>query len=132
MLRAVQPLRSFALVALGGSLGAMARFGVAELFARRMVASHFPWATLFINLSGCFLIALFLGAAATRPGLSEGWRYLFPIGFVGAYTTFSTYEWEMLTLSHRAAFLPLALYFVASNALGFAAVAAGNALGRNL
>ncbi len=121
----------YALVALGGALGAVARFAVGVFIARRL-ASSFPYSTLFINLTGCFLIALFLSAAAGRSGLSEGWRYLFPIGFVGSYTTFSTYEWELFKLGELGSYGTAGLYFVASNALGFVAVLLGSALGRRL
>src|SRR5229473_7346844 len=87
----------YALVALGGALGSMARFAVATLAIRRF-GPTFPHGTLIINLSGCFLIALFLSAATVRSGLDGGLKYLVPIGFVGAYTTFSTYEWEIAKL----------------------------------
>jgi CrcB protein len=122
---------AYALVALGGALGSVARFAVGTFFARRGVTS-FPTATLLINLSGCFVIGLFLSAAASRAHLNEGWRYLFPIGFVGAYTTFSTYEWELLALGERREWMRAVIYFVASNALGFACVLIGSALGRRL
>lgn len=121
----------YLLVALGGALGAVARYAVGVLFARRF-APGFPTGTLFINLTGCLAIALFLSAASTRSGLQEGWRYLFPIGFVGAYTTFSTYEWELYALAGQRSWGALALYFTLSNALGFIAVAAGSALGKRL
>jgi fluoride exporter len=121
----------YALVALGGALGAVARFGVGVFIVRRVPAG-WPFATLFINLTGCFLIALFLSAATDRVGLQEGWRYLFPIGFVGAYTTFSTYEWEMFKLGEQGAWGQVGFYFVASNVLGYAAILLGNALGKRL
>lgn len=119
----------YLLVALGGALGAVARFGVATLVTRRIGAA-FPLGTLIINVSGCFLIAAFLSAAAVRSGLDEGWRYLFPIGFVGAYTTFSTYEWELWKLVEAGQLGRAALYFSLSNAIGFAAIVAGVALGK--
>jgi CrcB protein len=118
------------LVALGGALGAVARFLVGSWFVRKLGAS-WPFATLFINLSGCFFIALFLTAAAERiPGLNGGWRYLFPIGFVGAYTTFSTYEYELAQLVSSGQVAAAFGYFAASNLLGFAAVLFGSWLAR--
>jgi CrcB protein len=118
------------LVALGGALGAVARFLVAGGFARRL-GTGWPWGTLFINLSGCFLIALFLTAASERyTDLSPGWRYLFPTGFVGAYTTFSTYEYETMRLWQLGQAPGAIAYAAASNLLGFAAVLLGAWMGR--
>ena len=120
------------LVALGGALGAVARFAVGTLIARRFPTAQLPLGTLLINVSGCLMIAVFLSAAASRSSLQEGLRYLFPIGFVGAYTTFSTYEWELWRLGEQRAWATAGLYFVLSNAVGFAAIALGSALGRRL
>ena len=120
----------FLLVALGGALGALARFGVATAITRRS-GGGFPWATLIINVTGCAVIGFFLAAVNGRwSGLSPGWRYFFPVGFVGAYTTFSTYEYEMARLLEVGAYARLTAYFVLSNAIGFAAVLGGIWLGR--
>ena len=116
------------LVAAGGALGAVARYLVANVFASRL-GVEWPWGTLFINLSGCLLISLFLGAGAGRIADSN-LRYLLPIGFVGAYTTFSTYEYEVLRLFELGRAGPALAYVIASNALGFLAVAAGAWLAR--
>jgi CrcB protein len=117
------------LVACGGAAGAVARFLVGDAFSSRF-GTGWPYGTLFINVSGSFLVALFFGAAAQRTSLDESWRYLFPIGFVGAYTTFSTYEFEMHRLIQLGQAPAAALYLAASNLLGFAAVMLGMALGR--
>jgi CrcB protein len=118
------------LVALGGSLGALARFGVASLFTRPG-PGHFPVATFLINITGCAVIGFFLAAVNGRwSGIHEGYTYLIPIGFVGAYTTFSTYEYELARLMEAGAWLRLAAYFVLSNGVGFAAVIGGIWLGR--
>lgn len=111
------------LVAAGGALGAVARYLVANAVAQR-VGVEWPWGTLLINLSGCLLISLFLGAGAGRIADSN-LRYLLPIGFVGAYTTFSTYEYEVLRLFELGRAGPALAYVLASNVLGFLAVAAG-------
>ena len=116
------------LVAIGGALGAVARYLVATAFAHRLGA-QWPWGTLFINLTGCVLISLFLGASAERMAHSN-LRYLLPIGFVGAYTTFSTYEYETLRLFQLGRAGGALAYVAASNVLGFAAVCAGAWLGR--
>jgi fluoride exporter len=119
------------LVACGGALGAVARFLVGDAFSRRF-GTAWPYGTLFINVTGSFLIALFFGAAARRTSLDETWRYLFPVGFVGAYTTFSTYELETQRLLQLGQAPAAATYVVASNVLGFVAVLAGAAVGRRL
>ncbi len=119
------------LVGLGGSLGAIARYLVGELIGARL-GTGWPWGTFFINVTGCFLIAFFLSFATGRAGLAEGWRYLFPIGFVGAYTTFSTYAWETVRLGQTGAWARAAVYVLASTALGWAAVLVGIVAARRL
>ena len=69
---------------------------------------------------------------ADRSGLAPGLRYFFPIGFVGGYTTFSTYAFEIQSLIARGATGTAAAYFLASNAAGLAAVWLGLGLGRKL
>ena len=118
------------LVAAGGALGSVARYLVGTFVVRKLGAG-WPYGTLFINLSGCFVIALFLTAAAGRlPGLNGNWRYFFPIGFVGAYTTFSTYEYELARLASAGELAGAFGYFAASNVLGFGAVLLGSWLAR--
>jgi CrcB protein len=119
------------LIALGGAAGAVARFLVGDSFSRRF-GTGWPYGTLFINVTGCFAIALFLSAAAERADFNPGWRYLFPVGFIGAYTTFSTYGYEthrLLQLGQAAGALA---YVATSNLLGFGAVVAGAWLGRRI
>jgi len=67
-----------------------------------------------------------------RADLSPAWRYLIPIGFIGAYSTFSTFEWETLSTLRSGAFLLAALYAAGSLVLGLAAVWAGSVLGEIL
>ena len=112
------------LVALGGALGAVARFLVATGFARK-VGVDWPWGTLFINVSGCFLIAVLAARLS-----SESLRYLLPIGFVGAYTTFSTFEYETMRLVQQGRPAGALAYVLGSNLLGFAAVLLGNWVAR--
>ena len=109
------------LVALGGAFGATARFGVATLFARR-IGTAWPWGTLFINLTGSFLISLL----AVRLHGNDNLRFLLPIGFVGAYTTFSTFEYETMRMLQDGQPMGALMYVAASNLLGFVAVVAGD------
>jgi CrcB protein len=120
------------LVALGGAFGALSRYGVATLVTRRF-GPGFPVGTLLINVTGCAIIGFFLAAVNGRwAGINQGWEYLVPIGFVGAYTTFSTYEYDLARLMEQGAFTRMAAYFVLSNAVGFAAVLCGIWLGRRV
>jgi CrcB protein len=120
------------LVAVGGVLGAVARFAVASAFTRKL-GTGWPYGTLFINITGCFLIAVFLTAASERyPDMHPGWRYLFPTGFVGAYTTFSTYEFETHRLVQVGQVPGAVGYVLASNVLGFAAVLVGTWVARRM
>ena len=116
------------LVALGGALGAVARLLVGALIARRL-GVDWPWGTFFINVSGCFVIGIFLPALTER---YEAWRYFLPIGFVGAYTTFSTFEYETLRLVESGAWKSAVSYVVGSNLAGFIAVLLGVWLGRKI
>ncbi len=110
-----------ALVALGGALGAVARFLVGNAFATRF--SAWPLGTFVINVTGCFAIGFFLTYTAQRfPGAHEGWRFFFPVGFVGAYTTFSTYEYETMRLVQQGAWGRALSYVLASTVTGYLAV----------
>ena len=85
----------YVMVGIGGFVGAITRFWVGVYIANRM-GTRFPYGTFVINMSGSFIIGLVITVLAERSSLSPNWRYLIPIGFVGAYTTFSTFEFETL------------------------------------
>jgi CrcB protein len=104
------------LVALGGALGAVARYLVGVTFARQF-GTGWPWGTLFINLSGSFLVSV-LSVRLTNDNL----RYLLPVGFVGAYTTFSTFELETMRLFQSEQPGAAFAYVAVSNLLGLCAV----------
>jgi CrcB protein len=109
------------LVAFGGSLGAVARYLIATAVAAR-TGGEWPLGTFIINMTGCFAIGFFLTLATERLTLNEGWRFFFPIGFVGAYTTFSTYEYETVRLVQSGAWGRALSYVLASTVIGFFAV----------
>ncbi len=118
-----------AVVAIGGALGAVARYGVSLLVAR-FWSLDFPLATFLINVSGSFILGFFATFAAEKTALDPLWRLAVATGFVGAYTTFSTFEYEALRLTEARAFGWALGYVVLSVAVGFAAVWAGAWLGR--
>ncbi len=88
------------LVMLGGSLGALCRYGIA-LLAVRWIGSGFPWGTLLANLSGCFLIGAAFALADRSNVLSPSGRLFFMTGFLGSLTTFSTYALETVNASRN-------------------------------
>jgi fluoride exporter len=115
-------------VGIGGFLGAIARYVVAVYIAGRY-GVRFPYGTFVINMSGCFLIG-FIVTLLARTTASQYWRYLIPIGFIGAYTTFSTFEYETLRAVQDGQFTIGLLNVALSVVVGFIAVWAGAAIGR--
>lgn len=118
-------------VAIGGALGALARYSLDRLIERRAL-SVFPWATFTINATGCLLIGIVIAALVDRHHLPAWVRVGVVVGVLGGYTTFSTFAQETLDLirENRA---PLALaYAAASVSLGVVAVLAGMRVGRHL
>jgi CrcB protein len=118
-------LQKYLLIAVGGALGSIARYWVGSTIAGR-VGIRFPYGTLIVNVTACVIIGFSLTYLGRRAGLNPAWRYLIPIGFVGAYSTFSTYEWETLSTLRSGAFLLAAVYAAGSFVLGLAAVWGGS------
>ena len=118
-------MQKYLLIALGGALGSIARYWVGSAVAGRM-GVRFPYGTLIVNITACIVIGFTLTYMSRRTDMSAAWRYLIPIGFIGAYSTFSTYEWETLTTIRSGAFALASLYAVSSLILGLAAVWGGS------
>ena len=114
---------------MGGALGSIARFWVGSTVGAKF-GSRFPYGTLVINITACVIIGFSLTVLARRTEIDPMWRYLIPIGFVGAYSTFSTFEWEIFANLETRAFLIGGLYLVLSIVLGLIAVWCGALLGR--
>ena len=83
-------------IAAGGALGAVARYGLSGC-VQNVAPATFPWGTLCVNTVGSLLIGVFLGISELTP-VSPAVRLLFAVGFLGAFTTFSTYSMETLNL----------------------------------
>ena len=113
-------MQKYIYIALGGSLGSIARYWVGSTVASRL-GTKFPYGTFVINLTACVIIGFSLTFLAKRTGLNPAWRFLIPIGFIGAYSTFSTYEWETLSTLRSGAFLEASLYAFGSLILGLVA-----------
>jgi CrcB protein len=122
-------LQKYLLIAIGGSLGAIARYWVGLAVADRM-GTKFPYGTLVINITACLIIGFSLVFLGRRAELNPAWRFMIPIGFIGAYSTFSTFEWETFTTIQTGAFFLAALYVVLSFFLGLIAVWCGALLAR--
>jgi len=114
-------LQRYFFIAIGGALGSLARYWVGTTVAGRL-GTRFPYGTFVINITACIIIGFSLAILGRRSELSPAWRFLIPIGFVGAYSTFSTFEWETFTNLQAGAFFIAALYVVSSCVLGLAAV----------
>jgi CrcB protein len=119
----------FLAVGAGGFLGAIARYAVALLVAR-FWSGEFPLATFLINVSGSFVLGFFMALSAERLGLGPAWRLLVATGFVGAYTTFSTFEYETHRLVETGSTAWAVTNVLASVLVGFVAVRLGVALAR--
>ena len=120
-------MQKYLLIALGGGLGSIARYWVGATVGSRM-GMRFPYGTLVVNLTACLVIGFVLTWFGGRAEVSPAWRYLVAVGFIGAYSTFSTYEWETLSTLRSGAFALASLYAVGSMVLGLAATWCGAAL----
>jgi CrcB protein len=118
-------------VAAGGALGALARYGLDRLVQRHSV-SVFPWSTFAINVSGCLVVGLVIGALVDRHHAPQWIRAALVVGFCGAYTTFSTFAQETLDLTEANDYFLALVNVTASVIVGLAAVLLGNHLGRAL
>jgi CrcB protein len=119
------------MVGFGGFLGSVARFWVGSYITYRMGA-RFPYGTFVINISGSFLIGLIVTLLAERAHWSPNLLYLIPIGFIGAYTTFSTFEFEAFRSVRIGDHLMALLYVMLSVVIGFIAVWLGVFTGKTL
>ncbi len=114
---------AYLLAALGGALGALARWGVAEALPRP--DGGWPWATLLVNLTGCLLIGVLTGALANRSPEPAWARPFLAVGVLGGFTTFSAFAVEVVEIGDAGALAPAAGYVLASVVGGVLAVAAG-------
>lgn len=118
-------------IALAGAVGTLARYGLAGL-VQRFAGISFPWGTLAVNLAGCLAAGLLVALAETRMNLPPDLRLAVFIGFMGAFTTFSTYMLETGALLRDGEWALAAGNMLLHNLLGLAAFIAGFTAGRSL
>lgn len=124
-------LQGWIAIAAGGALGAVARYGVGIWAAGRW-GSAFPWGTFLINVSGSLLLGLFSAWSVRRVGLPTELRLFFAVGFCGAYTTFSTFALDTITLGQAHQFSASLTNALLTNAVCLAAAALGVFVGGRL
>lgn len=122
-------LQKYLLTGIGGFLGAVTRLWIGTLVIDRL-GTRFPYGTFIINMSGCFIIGVALTILNAKININPAWRYLLPIGFIGAYTTFSSFEYETLAGFQAGGWQMPILYVTASVFVGFACVWVGTMLGK--
>lgn len=126
-----QPFVQIVLVAIGSALGGVSRWMV-HLAVGRWLGTEYPFGTLIINVSGSFVLGLIMSfLSESQSNNSTSWigreelRLAIAVGFLGAFTTFSTFEWESNKLLHDGKSFAASIYMVGSLALGLFAVQGG-------
>jgi CrcB protein len=123
----------YLMVFLGGGLGAVLRHGL-NVAGMRMLGTHFPYATFFINITGSVAMGLIAGWFAFRGAISgdaaQHWRLFLTTGILGGYTTFSTFSLDAALLYQRGEVGLAAFYVIGSVTIAIAGLFAGLALVR--
>jgi len=119
----------YLLVTIGGGTGALARYVAASAIMTRF-GGKFPLGTLVINVTGSFSIGFLMTMLTGRLQLDPRWRLLLVVGFLGGYTTFSSFEWETFTAVREGGLWTGMLNVVSSIVLGYVAVWLGAMLAR--
>ncbi len=122
-------MKLIAWIAAGGAVGAVARYGVV-VAAAHLWGAAFPWGTLTVNVVGSFILGALVEVMALIWSPSEGMRAFLVIGMLGAFTTFSTFSLDVVSLYQRGAMAAAAGYVLASVVLSVVALFAGLAVAR--
>ena len=118
-------------VAFGGALGSVMRYLVG-IGSGKLFGVDFPWGTLIINVTGSFLIGLFVGMFATRWDLPQAVRVFLTVGICGGYTTFSTFSLDAFYLMERGEAVAAGAYMIGSVVLSVGALIGAMLLVRTL
>lgn len=122
-------MRTVLAIIVAAPLGALCRYGLDGFVANR-VSGQFPWGTFAVNITGCLVIGFLATALTERFAIDPALRIGLTVGFVGSYTTFSTWALESMQLAQNGSLMIAALNVGGSVIAGCAAVLAGMALGR--
>jgi len=122
-------MTKYLMVALGGAIGSMLRFWAGGYVSTRL-GTRFPYGTFLINITASFLIGFIMTLLAERMHWGSNWGYLIVAGFLGGYSTFSTFEYETFRVFQDGEFLVAGMNIVLSVAVGFLAVWVGVVTGR--
>ena len=122
-------IRNGIIVGIGGFVGAVVRYAIAVWIGQAW-GRAFPLGTFVINVSGSFLIGLLMTLFTERYSFDPAWRLLFVVGFLGAYTTFSTFEYETGKLINDSEWLFATMNVVLSVTAGFVALKFGEVLAK--
>ena len=120
-------LTAYLIIALGGGFGAMVRFAAGSWIAR-VLGAQFPWGTFLVNVTGSFCIGLAMVLLTERFQPHPYWRLLLVGGFLGGYTTFSSFEYETMQAVAGGGRTTGLLYVAGSVLVGYAAVWLGTLL----
>lgn len=123
-------VKSLLWIALGGAVGSMSRFLLSQV-VHTVYSGRFPFGTLVINALGSFLIGIVFVMIAERLVLEPHWRSILIVGFLGAFTTFSTFSLETVALVEKGHYSLAALYIASSVGLCLTATVAGLLLARH-
>lgn len=118
-------------LALAGAFGTLARYGLSGL-VQRFTGISFPWGTLAVNVAGCFLFGLIWTVIEERHLMSPLLRPILLIGFMGAFTTFSSFAFETIELMRDSQWLRAGVNILAQNGVGLTALFLGIVTGRTI
>jgi len=124
-------MNKYLIVGLGGAIGSILRFWAGGYVSGRL-GTRFPYGTFVINITASFLIGFIMTVLSERAHLSPSWRYLLVVGFLGGYSTFSSFEYESFGAFRDGEFLIAAMNVAFSVGIGFVAVWIGAITGRTI
>lgn len=127
----MRSLNDVLIISIGAIFGANCRWLISR-WAAKFISPVFPFGTLFINLSGSFIVGFFMIWSTQRVLVDPRWRLLIVVGFCGAFTTFSSFAFETMAYFEQGQWMMMAANFVSNNLLCLAAALAGMALARVL
>lgn len=124
-------MKDILVISIGAIVGANARW-ILSRYAARFIGTAFPYGTLFINVTGSFIVGFFMAWTTERVLVDPRWRLLVVVGFCGAFTTFSSFAFETMSYFEQGQWLLMWTNFLSNNLLCLGAAVAGMALARAL